>query len=135
MQIENVYFDRRAGLVPVAVQLGVPGVRFALGALGRGRLGALRVCRPLGLGRRARLDRDRLLHRLRRLRQFRPVLPSAPAAQSSHVLRLPRPSHYHGHDQLPDGRAPAPAQPDYDDPVLWQRSGIFLVIFLHFIDI
>lgn len=102
--------DGRAGLVPVAVQPGLPGVRPARGPPGHSRFGPVRVRRPLGLGRRARLDRDRLLHRLRRLRQLRAVLRPAAAAQPAHVLRVPRPPDHHGHDQLPDGRADPPAQ-------------------------
>lgn len=108
-----VAVDRLVGLVPVAVQSRVPGVRAARDPPGRGWLGPVRVRRSLCLGRGARLDRDRLLHRLRRLRQFRAVVPPAPAAQPAHVLRVPGPPDHHDHDQFPDGRATAPAQSDH----------------------
>lgn len=112
----------RSGLVPVAVQFSIPGIWFARGALGHCRFGAVRVRRTLGLGRRARVDRDRLLHRLRRLRQFRALLSTAPAAQPPHVLRLPRPSSHHGHDQLPNGRSAASAQSNHGKfPIGTQR--------------
>lgn len=108
-----VAVDRLVGLVPVAVQSRVPGVRAARGTSGRGRLGPVRVRRSLGLGCGACLDSDRLLHRLWRLRQFCAVVPPAPAAQPAHVLRVLSPSDHHDHDQFPDGRTAAPAQSDH----------------------
>lgn len=102
--------DRRNWLVPVAVQFELPGIRSARGPPGRGRFGSVRICRPLGLGRGPRVDSDRLLHRLWRLRQLGLVVSSPPTTQSAHVLRLSRPSHYHDHDQLPNGRPSPPAQ-------------------------
>jgi len=103
----------RAGLVPVTVQPGLPGVRASRGALGPGRFRHVCIRRPFGLGRRSSMDRDRLLYRSRGMCQLGAVVPPAPTPQPSHVLRLPGPPHHHGHDQLPNGRPSAPPQSDH----------------------
>lgn len=102
-----------AGLVPVAVQPGVPGVRASRGALGPGRFRSVCIRRPFSLGCGTRLDRDRLLYRSRGMCQLGAVVPPASTPQPSDVLRIFGPPHHHGHDQLPNGRSAAPPQPDH----------------------
>lgn len=109
----NFAANSRAGLVPVTIQPGLPGVRASRGALGPGRFRSVCFRRPFSLGRRARLDRDRLLYRSRRMCQLGAVVPPAPTPQPSDVLRLFGPPHHHDHDQLPNGRPSAPPQSDH----------------------
>lgn len=47
------------------------------------------------MGCRRSLGGDILLHRIWRSHQLRTILPRLPAPQSTHLLRLPRASHYH----------------------------------------